>query len=75
MGMTSCTRFRSSMLPFIPPIEASPSILVYSQLASTRINGFYAYVGNYHGKRNLQGLANRLLKPEKDVGQPTDEVQ
>jgi hypothetical protein len=33
--MTSCTRFCSSMLPVVPPIEASPSILVYSQLAST----------------------------------------
>jgi transposase InsO family protein len=35
----------------------------------------YSYVGHYHGERNHQGLANRLIEPGEEVGRTTGAVQ
>ena len=38
-------------------------------------NAVGEYLELYHGKRNHQGLANRLIEPDDEVEQATGELQ
>ncbi|NQV28770.1 MAG: transposase [Rhodopirellula sp.] len=33
------------------------------------------YIAHYHGERNHQGLGNRLIDPDEQVGAPDGEVE